>query len=72
MIKLDTICNRLDNIIEKLENQIVDIYRKADAKGREPTEKEEERIGDIIGEIDAICIALDHLREYCKELHNEV
>ena len=67
MIKLDKICNQLYDIKEKLETKIEDIYCKADEKGREPTEKEEERIDEMQCEIDAIDDAIDYLKDFCFE-----
>ena len=67
MIYLDSICNKLEDVIEKLENKIEDIYCKADNKGRDTTEKEDERISELQEEIDEIENALDYLSAYRKE-----
>ena len=68
MIKLDKICNQLEEIREKLETKIEDIYCKADEKGREPTEREEERIEEMQEEIGAIEDALDYLKDFCNPM----
>lgn len=67
MIKLDSICNRLEDIKEQLESKIEDIYCRADDRGRDTTDHEDERIDELQGEIDAIDDALDYLRDYCKD-----
>ena len=66
MIKLDSICNRLETIKEQLEGKIEDIYCRADDRGRDTTESEDTRIDELQGEIDAIDDALDYLKDYCK------
>ena len=67
MIYLDSICEKLEAIRERLEEKICDIENNADDKGRDLTEREEERIEEMTSEMDDIDGALDYLREYCKE-----
>lgn len=67
MIYLDSICAKLEAIREKLEEKIGDIENNADDKGRDLTEREEERIEKMESEMNDIDGALDYLREYCKK-----
>ena len=66
MIKLDSICEKLENIKSRLEEKIEDIYCRADDRGRDVTDKEQERIDEMEAEMDDIDGALDYLREYCE------
>ena len=67
MIKLDKICNQLEDIRLKLEEKIEDIYCRADDRGRDTTEREDERIEEMTEEIGAIEDAIDYLREFCED-----
>lgn len=64
MIKLNSICDRLEEIASKLEEKIEAITDKAWEKDRELTEKEEERIQELEDEKCAIENALDYLMDY--------
>lgn len=66
MIKLDSICDKLESIKERLEEKINSIEGNAFERDRDLTDKEEERIEEMNGEIDAIENALDYLRDYCE------
>lgn len=65
MIKLNSICTQLEQIKDKLEEQIEDIYCRAGDRDRDVTDKEQERIDEKQDEIDAIDDALDYLKDYC-------
>ena len=67
MIKLDKICSRLNEIKERLEEKVEDIYCRADNRDRDLTDYEQERVDEMSGEIDAIDNALDYLKDYCDE-----
>ena len=66
MIKLDKICEKLEDIRNRLEEKIEDIYCRADDKGRELTNREQERIDEMESEMNDIDGALDYLKEYCE------
>ena len=66
MIKLNSVCEKLEIIKEELEQNICKILDRADSRDRELTEKEEERIEALQEEIDSIDNALDYLSEYCS------
>lgn len=65
MIKLDNICNKLNDIRDKLEAKAEAIEDNAYNRDRDLTEKEEERIDELYAEIDAIDNALDYLKDFC-------
>ncbi len=67
MIDLSTICIKLESIKEKLEEKIKAIEDRAYEHDRDLTEREEERIEEMQGEVDAIEDALDHLRNYAND-----
>ena len=80
IIKLNSICDRLDAIAEQIEtkcDQLDDkmqaIQDKADEHDRDLTETEQKRFDDIEGdimelkeELDAINDALDYLRDFTE------
>ena len=66
MIKLNSVCEKLEIIKEELEENICKILDRADSRDRDLTEKEEERIEALQEEIDSIDNALDYLSEYCS------
>ncbi len=67
MIKLDSICNKLEEIRDRLEDKINDIMCRADDKGRDLTDRETERIDEMEAQMNDIDGALDYLRDYCEE-----
>lgn len=66
MIKLDHICEQLEDTAESLIAKVKDIYRKADGEGRKTTKEEDEYIDGLLDEIEDICIALVHLQDHCE------
>lgn len=66
MVKLNKILSQLEKAIEKIEEQIEDIYCRADEKNRDTTEREEEHIEALQLEIEDIRGAIDYIAEYCE------
>ena len=66
MIKLDNICEQLEDTTESLVAKVKDIYRKADAENRKTTKEEDEYIDSLLDEIEDISIALVYLQDHCE------
>ena len=64
---ISSICNRLENLREMLDDKINAILINAEARFREPTVREEDRIEEMESVRDDIDAALDYLREHCDD-----
>lgn len=67
MKKIAKICAELNELKEAFEEEAEKIEANADEKGRELTEKEEEKVSEYIDAADEIQNAIDYIEPYADD-----